>query len=94
MFKRITQKCYIIVKLKFLKVLMFIRQVHLKSLLFATIVVFLNKRFKFQPSICNGCRDILMMSMNLNDNAILNIYGVGYRRIINRTRKGKAVNLF
>ena len=34
---------------------------------------FLNKSFKFQPNICNRCHDLLMMSMNLSDMAILNI---------------------
>ena len=33
---------------------------------------FLNKGFKFQSYICNRCRDILVMSMNL-DIAILKI---------------------
>ena len=31
---------------------------------------FLNKRFKFQPYVCNRCHDLLMMSMNLSDIAI------------------------
>ena len=26
---------------------------------------FLNKRFKFQPNVCNRCHDLLMMPMNL-----------------------------
>ena len=34
-----------------------------------------------------------MMSMNLNDTAILNILGVDYRHVINRISKNKAVNL-
>ena len=34
---------------------------------------FLHKGFKFQPNVCNGCHDLLMMSMNLSDSAILNI---------------------
>ena len=34
---------------------------------------FLDKAFKFQPNACNRCRDLLMMSMNLSDIAILNI---------------------
>ena len=28
---------------------------------------FLDKEFNFQPYVCNGCRDVLMMSMNLSD---------------------------
>ena len=34
---------------------------------------FLNKEFKFQSHLCNRCHDLLMMSMNLNDIAILTI---------------------
>ena len=34
---------------------------------------FLNKGFKFQPNICNRCHDLLMMSINLSDIAMLNI---------------------
>ena len=28
---------------------------------------FLDKGFNFQPYVCNGCHDVLMMSMNLRD---------------------------
>ena len=28
---------------------------------------FLNKRFKFQPHVCNRCHDLLTMSMNLSN---------------------------
>ena len=34
--------------------------------------------FNFQPNACNGCQDALMMSVNLNDIAILNINGADY----------------
>ena len=36
---------------------------------------FLNYSFKFQPNVCNKCHDLLMMSVNLSDIAILNIKG-------------------
>ena len=36
---------------------------------------FLHKGFKFQPNVCNGCHDLLIMSMNLSDIDILNIKG-------------------
>ena len=42
---------------------------------------------------CNGCQDVLMMSMNLSNIAILKIYGVGYRCIITIISKCEAVNL-
>ena len=34
---------------------------------------FLNYSFKFQPNMCNRCHDLLMMSINFSDIAILNI---------------------
>ena len=32
-----------------------------------------NKGFTFQPNVCNGCYNFVMMSMNLSNIAILNI---------------------
>ena len=43
---------------------------------------FLNNGFKFQPDVCNRCHDVLVMSINLSDIAVLNINGVDYRCII------------
>ena len=43
---------------------------------------FLNKGFNFQPNVCNRCHDLLMVSMNLRDIAILNIKGSDYRCIV------------
>ena len=37
---------------------------------------FLNKGFKFQPYVCNKRHDLLMMSVNLSDIAILNTKNV------------------
>ena len=54
---------------------------------------FLNYSFKFQPNVCNRCHDLLMMSINLNDIAILNIKGSGYRCIISSISKNEAINL-
>ena len=49
------------IELTSLKELMLIKQVDQKSVKF------------FQPYICNGCHDILLMSSKLNDIVILNI---------------------
>ena len=54
---------------------------------------FLDKVFKFHPDVCNACHDVLMMSVNLDNIAILNIQGVDYCCIINRISKSDAVNL-
>ena len=43
---------------------------------------FLDYRFKFQPSVCNKCHDLLMMSIILSDIAILNIEDSDHRCII------------
>ena len=39
---------------------------------------FLNKGFKLQPNIYNGCHDLLMMTINLSDIAIFNLKGSDY----------------
>ena len=54
---------------------------------------FLNYSFKFQPVICNRCHDLLMMSINRSDIAILNIKGSDYRCIISLISKNEAINL-
>ena len=54
---------------------------------------FLNYSFKFQPNICNRCHDLLMMSVNLSDIAILNIKDSNYRCIISLISKNEAINL-
>ena len=54
---------------------------------------FLNYSFKFQPNICNICHDLLMVSVNLNDIAILNIKGPDYHCVINLIRKSETINI-
>ena len=54
---------------------------------------FLGKLYRFQPDVCNGCHDVLIMSMNLKDIAILNICGVDYRCIINGISKSEVMSL-
>ena len=53
---------------------------------------FLDKDFKFQPNVCNGCHDLSMMSMNYCDIAILNIISVNYCCIISGISKSEAIN--
>ena len=83
---------YAIFRIDFLKVLMFRREVHQKSVLFVTIGILLAKGFKFQLDVCNRCHNALM-SIYLDDIAILNILSVDYSGIINRISKSEAVNL-
>ena len=37
---------------------------------------FLNKGCRFQPTVCDGCHDVLMMSIDINNINILNIHGI------------------
>ena len=54
---------------------------------------FLNYSFKFQPNVCNKSHNLLMVSMNLGDTAILDIKGSDYWCIISLIRKNEVVNL-
>ena len=50
---------------------------------------FLNYSFKFQPSAWNRCHDLLMISMDHSDIAILNIKGSDYGSIISSISKNE-----
>ena len=53
---------------------------------------FLKVNFKFQPTVCNRCHDLLMMSVNLSN--IVNIKGSDYCYIIIiLITKNEAINL-
>ena len=54
---------------------------------------FLNKVFKFQPNVCDGCHDLSVMSMSFSNIASLNIKGADYCCIISRISKSGAINL-
>ena len=53
----------------------------------------LDKGFKFEHYVCNGCHDVLKMSISLKDIAIFYINCVDYCCIINEISKSDAVNL-
>ena len=54
---------------------------------------FLNYSFKFQPNVCNRCHDLLMMSINLSEIAILNIKCFDYHCIVSLISNNEAINL-
>ena len=80
----------IMVELTFLKELMLIKQAHQKSVIYW---YFLNYSFKFQPNVCNRCRFLLIMSINLSDISILNIKSSDYHYIISLISKNEAINV-
>ena len=53
---------------------------------------FLNYSFTFPPNICSRCHDLLVMSINLSDIAILN-KGSDYHCIISLISKSVALKL-
>ena len=55
---------------------------------------FLIYSVKFQQIVCNRCHDLLMMSIDLSDIAILNIKGSGYHCIISLISKNEAINYY
>ena len=77
------------IELTFLTDLMLIKQVNQKSVTICHNWYFLHshKVFKFQQNVCSGCHDLLMMSMNLSDIAILNIKVSDYCCIISELAK-------
>ena len=79
------------IELTFLKELTLIKQVHQKSVIFVTFGIFLNY-IKFQSNVCNRCQYLLMRSINLSDNAILNIKGSDYCCIISLINKNLMQN--
>ena len=54
---------------------------------------FFDKGFKFQPDVCDGGHDVLMMSGTITNIAILNIWGVVYCCIINEISRSVGVTL-
>ena len=54
---------------------------------------FLNYSFKFQPNVCSRCHNLLIISINLSDIAILKMKDSYYRCIISLISKNEAMNL-
>ena len=54
---------------------------------------FLDKEFKFEPYVCNGCYDVLMMYKNLDDKAIWKLYDIDYRCVVTSITKREAIKL-
>ena len=47
--------------------------------------LFFNRGFNFQDSVCNGCHDLMMLSLNISDIAIIAVKGVDYHCISTMT---------
>ena len=63
------------IELKYLSVLILIRQAHPKNAVYHYRYS-LDEGFHFQSSVCNSCQEVLMMLIKINSIAILNIHSV------------------
>ena len=61
-----------------------------------SLLVFLDKGYSFNhlSDLFNGCYDVLMMSVNIDNNSILNSHDVDYRCIIVEISKIEAIDFF
>ena len=57
------------------------------------LLFFFNHGCKFQDSVCNGCHDLTMLSVNISDISIITVKNVNYRCIIHNISKSEATNL-
>ena len=59
---------------------------------------FFNHGFKFQDSVCNGCHDLPMLSINISDVAIITVKNVSKSDAINllkfQNEKSRNVKIF
>ena len=54
---------------------------------------FLDKNFKYEPYLCNGCHDLMQKAMNFNDVAIVSIKGNDYRIHFRYMSKDDAISI-
>ena len=55
--------------------------------------LYFNYGFKFQKSVCSGCHDLLMMSPDINNIAIITVKGVDCHCIIYGINKSDIIHL-
>ena len=53
----------------------------------------LDKGFKFEPYLCNGCHGLIEIAMNFNDVAIISAKGGDYRTHFWYVSKDNAINI-
>ena len=46
---------------------------------YLSLLVFLDKGFKYKPYLCSGCYDLMQKPMNFNNVAIASVKGSAYR---------------
>ena len=79
------------IELTFLKEFMLIKQVHQRSVIF--VIIGFSQIIVLSSNVGNRCHDLLMMSLNVSDVAILNVKDSDYCCIISLISKNEAINL-
>ena len=54
---------------------------------------FFNHGFKFQNSVCNGCYDFSILSVNISNIVVIIVENVDYRCISHDINKSEAISL-
>ena len=54
---------------------------------------FLDKDFKYEPYLCNGCHNLMQKAMNFNDFSIVSVKRSGYRIHSSYISKDDAINI-
>ena len=56
-------------------------------------MVLLDKGFKYEPYLCNGCHDLMQKAMNFNDVAFVSVKESDYRIHFWYMSKGDDINI-
>ena len=76
----------------YLNELVLIRQMHQNNA-YLSLLVFLDKNFKFEQYICNGCHDLMQKATNFNYVAVASIKGSDCRIHFWYTSEDDAINV-
>ena len=55
---------------------------------------FFKHGFKFQDSVCNGCHDLTVLSVNVSNIATITVKNIDYLCIVHNISRSEAINLF
>ena len=75
------------------KELILIKQMHQKSVIFLIDYNFLDKDFKYESYLFNGCHDLMQKTMTFNDIAIVSVKISDYRIYFGYMSKDDAINI-
>ena len=54
---------------------------------------FLDKGFKYEPHLCNGCHDLMEKGVNFNGVAVVSVKGNDYRIHLSYMSKDDSINI-